>query len=75
MDTIAETLNKAIVAVAIKMTSSLKYLNTKSSIIEVCDKSLAPESMLNSGTSADKEISSKEAEKIIKNCNFKKNFR
>ena len=74
MEIIAETLNKVIVAVAIKIISSLKYLNTKFSNIDVCDKSCVPESMLNSGTSEDSEISSKVAEKIIKNCNFKKLF-
>ena len=59
---------------AIKMMSLLKYLNTKSFIIEVCAELLEPESALNSGTSEDSEISSNNAETIIKNCNFKKSF-
>ena len=66
----AETLNNTIVVMEITNISSLKYLNTKLSNTDVSDVLLLPDSMLSNGTSEDNEISSKDAEEIIKNCNF-----
>ena len=57
------------------MTSLLKYSNTKFSIKDVCVEPEEPESAFNRGTIEDSEISSNNAEKIIKNCNCKKFLR
>ena len=75
MEIIAEIQSNDIVALAITTTSSLKNSNTKSSIKDVCVDPLEPESTLNSGTNEEREISSKDAETTIKNCNFKRSFR